>query len=202
MAFEYAKAVLYAYPHLAALAEAVGQSAENQAMLSFRSMESTLALAEKIAAEVEMQLRALPREQIARASIEKSGGIIVVGSLGRACELANEIAPEHLELYVEDPAALLPKIRNAGAVFLGGYTPEPVGDYFAGPDHILPTSGSAKFFQVLNEDIFTRKMSVISYTKEALFADGADIIRLADSEGLGAHANAVAIRMKEREERK
>lgn len=160
------------------------------------------ALAEKIAAEVEMQLRALPREQIARASIEKSGGIIVVGSLGRACELANEIAPEHLELYVEDPAALLPKIRNAGAVFLGGYTPEPVGDYFAGPDHILPTSGSAKFFQVLNEDIFTRKMSVISYTKEALFADGADIIRLADSEGLGAHANAVAIRMKEREERK
>ena len=160
------------------------------------------ALAEKIAAEVEMQLRALPREQIARASIEKSGGIIVVGSLGRACELANEIAPEHLELYVEDPAALLPKIRNAGAVFLGGYTPEPVGDYFAGPDHILPTSGSAKFFQVLNEDIFTRKMSVISYTREALFADGADIIRLADSEGLGAHANAVAIRMKEREERK
>ena len=153
------------------------------------------ALAEKIAAAVEEQLARLPREPIARKSIGTSGGIIVVNSLDRACALANEIAPEHLELYVKDPDALLPYIRNAGAVFLGGYTPEPVGDYFAGPDHILPTSGSAKFFQVLNEDIFTRKMSVISYTKDALLADGADIIRLAESEGLTAHANAVAIRM-------
>ena len=89
-------------------------------------------------------------------------------------------------------------LLGAGAVFLGAWTPEPVGDYFAGPDHILPTSGSARFFQVLNEDVFTRKMSVISYTKEALEADGADIIRLAKSEQLTAHANAVAIRMKER----
>ena len=109
------------------------------------------------------------------------------------------MAPEHLELYTRDPQDLLPLVRNAGAVFLGGYTPEPVGDYFAGPDHILPTSGSAKFFQVLNEDVFTRKMSVISYTKEALFEDGADIVRLAQSEQLGAHANAVALRLKEKQ---
>ena len=84
---------------------------------------------------------------------------------------------------------------------MGGYTPEPVGDYFAGPDHILPTSGSARFFQVLNEDVFTRKMSVISYTQEALKEDGADIIRLAKSEGLDAHANAVAVRLADMEER-
>ena len=149
----------------------------------------------RVQAEVEEQLAKLPRREIAEESLGRSGGIILVRGLDEACELANEIAPEHLELYVKDPDALLPSIRNAGAVFLGGYTPEPVGDYFAGPDHILPTSGSAKFFQVLNEDIFTRKMSVISYTKDALLTDGADIVRLAESEGLTAHANAVAIRM-------
>ena len=154
-------------------------------------------LARAVAAEVEAQLKKLPREAIARRSVEEQGGIIVAGSADEVCAIANQVAPEHLELYVSDPAALLPKIRNAGAVFMGGYTPEPVGDYFAGPDHILPTSGSARFFQVLNEDTFTRKMSVISYTKEALFADGADIVRLARSEELDAHANAVAIRMEE-----
>lgn len=159
-------------------------------------------LAGKIAAEVETQLKKLPRERIARSSVENGGGIIVADTPEQACDIANAIAPEHLELYVADPAALLPLIRNAGAVFMGGYTPEPVGDYFAGPDHILPTSGSAKFFQVLNEDVFTRKMSVISYTREALRADGADIIRLAKSEGLDAHANAVAIRLKDMEENK
>ncbi len=169
--------------------------AEHDALARAIVVTTSSQLAERVAAEVEAQLKALPRENIARASVEGGGGIIVVDTLDAACALANEIAPEHLELYVKDPAALLPKIRNAGAVFMGGYTPEPVGDYFAGPDHILPTSGSARFFQVLNEDVFTRKMSVISYTKEALFADGADIIRLAESEGLHAHANAVALRL-------
>lgn len=155
------------------------------------------AFAEEVAREAEAQVKRLARADIAQASLDAGGGIIVVSSLDRACEIANEIAPEHLELYVPAPERLLPKIRNAGAVFMGAYSPEPVGDYFAGPDHILPTSGSAKFFQVLNEDVFTRKMSVISYTREALFADGADIIRLAESEGLGAHANAVALRLRE-----
>ena len=120
----------------------------------------------------------------------------MVDTLDEAVELVNTVAPEHLELYTSDSDALLPKVKHAGAVFMGGWTPEPVGDYFAGPDHILPTSGSAKFFQVLNEDVFTRKMSVIRYTKEALKEDGADIVRLAESEQLGAHANAVAIRLK------
>ena len=156
-------------------------------------------LAEKVSAQVRQQLAELPRAEVARRSLEAGGGIIVVKTLEEACDLVNTVAPEHLELYTRDPQDLLPLVRNAGAVFLGGYTPEPVGDYFAGPDHILPTSGSAKFFQVLNEDVFTRKMSVISYTKEALFEDGADIVRLAQSEQLGAHANAVALRLKEKQ---
>ena len=155
------------------------------------------ALAKKVALEAEAQLARLPRREIAEKSLSSSGGIIVVDTLDEAVSIVNEVAPEHLELYTAHPGELLKKVKNAGAVFLGGYTPEPVGDYFAGPDHILPTSGSAKIFQVLNEDVFTRKMSVISYTKEALHEDGADIVRLAESEQLGAHANAVAIRLKE-----
>ena len=155
-------------------------------------------LAEKVSAQVRAQIALLERREIAQRSLDGGGGIVVVKSLEEACELVNRVSPEHLELYTRDAQELLPLVKSAGAVFLGGWTPEPVGDYFAGPDHILPTSGSARFFQVLNEDVFTRKMSVISYTKEALEADGADIIRLAQSEQLTAHANAVAIRMKER----
>ena len=155
-------------------------------------------LAEKVSAQVRAQIALLERREIAQRSLDGGGGIVVVKSLEEACELVNRVSPEHLELYTRDAQELLPLVKSAGAVFLGAWTPEPVGDYFAGPDHILPTSGSARFFQVLNEDVFTRKMSVISYTKEALEADGADIIRLAKSEQLTAHANAVAIRMKER----
>ena len=136
----------------------------------------------------------LPRRESARRSLEQNGGIVVVKDMEEAAELANEIAPEHLELYTKNPEELLPKIATAGAVFLGGYTPEPVGDYFAGPDHILPTGGSAKFFSVLNEDVFTRKMSVISYTKQALAEDADDIVALARSEQLEAHARAVLAR--------
>lgn len=155
------------------------------------------ALAEQVQAEVERQIEALARKEVVRRSIDMSGGIVVVKDLAEACALADTVAPEHLELCTKDPEALLPLIHNAGAVFLGYYTPEPVGDYFAGPDHILPTSGSAKFFQVLNEDVFTRKMSVVCYDKKALFEDGQDIVRLARSEQLDAHANAVAIRLEE-----
>lgn len=151
--------------------------------------------AEKIQAEVEKQLAALSRREIAAHSIEHSGGIVVLDSLDEGVALANEVAPEHMEIYAENAEELLKKVKNAGAVFLGGYTPEPVGDYFAGPDHILPTGGSAKFFQVLNQDIFLRKMSVIRYEKRALETDGAHIIRLAENEGLTAHANAVKIRL-------
>ena len=118
-------------------------------------------LAERISERVDARLAVLPRREIAERSLLSSGGIILTDTLDEAAEISNKIAPEHLELYVKDPDALLPKIRNAGAVFMGAYTPEPVGDYFAGPDHILPTGGSARFFEVLNEDVFTRKMSVI-----------------------------------------
>ncbi len=155
-------------------------------------------LAEKISERVLIRLKELPRREIAEKSLDFGGGIVLVEDLEKACEISNRIAPEHLELYVAEPEEWLNKIENAGAVFLGGYTPEPVGDYFAGPDHILPTGGSAKFFGVLNEDVFTRKMSVISYTKEALLKDGADIVRLAESEGLAAHARAVLARTEEK----
>ncbi len=152
-------------------------------------------LAEQISACVERRLSELPRKEIATESLKNNGGIVVVKDMAEACALANEIAPEHLELYVADAEGLLPLIQTAGAVFMGGYTPEPVGDYFAGPDHILPTGGSAKFFHVLNEDVFTRKMSVLSYSKEAIKADGAHIVRLAESEELAAHARAVLARL-------
>ena len=155
-------------------------------------------LAEEIVSRVEARLSDLPRREIAEKSLNAGGGIILVKDMEEGCALANEIAPEHLELYTENPEELLPLIRTAGAVFLGGFTPEPVGDYFAGPDHILPTGGSAKFFSVLNEDAFTRKMSVIRYDEAALNEDGADIVRLARSESLEAHARAVLSRTEEK----
>lgn len=153
-------------------------------------------MARKIRAEVERQLNDLTRREIAEYSVEYSGGIIIVKDMEQAIELANRVAPEHMEIYTKNSEELLPKVRCAGAVFVGGYTPEPVGDYFAGPDHILPTGGTARFFQVLNQDIFLRKMSVIRYDEQALRADGEHIVRLAESEGLTAHANAVKIRLK------
>ena len=153
--------------------------------------------AEKVQAETEKQLEALARKDIASYSVESSGGVILVKDMDEACELANRIAPEHLELATEEPEKLLPKIRNAGAVFMGRWTSEPVGDYFAGPDHTLPTGGTARFFEVLNQDIFLRKMSVIKYSEKAIGKDAEDIMRLAEAEGLSAHANAVRVRIKE-----
>ena len=156
------------------------------------------AFAERVCARVEARLADLPRREIAAASLEQGGGVILVKDMEEAADLANAIAPEHLELATENCEELLKKIRSAGAVFLGGYTPEPVGDYFAGPDHVLPTGGSARFFEVLNQDIFLRKMSVIRYTPEALAEDGADIVRLAESEQLIAHSNAIRARKNEK----
>ena len=156
------------------------------------------AFAERLCEEVERQIEFLPRKDIARASLENGGGVILVEDMRAACELANEIAPEHLEIATENADELLESIDCAGAVFLGSCTPEPVGDYFAGPDHILPTGGTAKFFQVLNQDLFLRKMSVIKFDERAIREDGADIVRLAESEGLSAHANAVRVRLEEK----
>ncbi len=151
--------------------------------------------AQKLQSEIERQVKLLSRREIAEISLQNAGGIVVFDSLDEAIDLANEVAPEHMEIYTENCDELLKKVRNAGAVFLGGNTPEPVGDYFAGPDHILPTGGSAKFFEVLNQDIFLRKMSVIKYSEKAILTDGEHIVRLAENEGLTAHANAVKVRI-------
>ena len=152
-------------------------------------------LAEKVAEEVQSQLEKLPRREIASSSIELNGLIIVAKDMEEAVKFANISAPEHLELLVNEPFTVLPKIKNAGAVFLGHYSPEPLGDYLAGPNHVLPTGGTAKFYSVLNVDTFLRKMSLISYTKPALLDAAEDIKRLANAEGLEAHANAIQKRM-------
>jgi len=140
-------------------------------------------------------LAELPRRHIAEESLAAFGGLIVVPDLDTAVSLANQIAPEHLELLVAEPVKLLDKIQNAGAVFLGHNSPEPVGDYFAGPNHVLPTAGTARFASGLSVDHFIKTTSVISYSSEALQRDAADIMRLAELEGLQAHARSVRVRL-------
>ena len=152
------------------------------------------ALAEKVAAEVPRQLAQLPRKEIAQASIERNGLIVVAEDLMQAMRFANVSAPEHMELLTREPFQLLPYVRHAGAVFLGAYSPEPLGDYFAGPDHILPTGGTARFYSCLNVETFMKRTSIISYTQPALNAVSDDIIRLAETEGLQAHAQAIRYR--------
>lgn len=151
-------------------------------------------LAEKIFAEVKTQLEKLPRKEIAEESIKNNGLILVAKNLDEAVEFVNLSAPEHLELLTESPLNLLPKIKNAGAIFLGKYSPEPLGDYFAGPNHVLPTGGTAKFYSVLNVETFLKRTSLIAYTKKDLLSSAEDIIRLAQAEGLDAHAAAIKIR--------
>ena len=148
-------------------------------------------LAEKIAAQVDIQLEKLPRREIAAASIERNGLIVVAKNLNEAVDFANFSAPEHLELLTNNPFELLPKIKNAGAIFLGEYSPEPLGDYLAGPNHVLPTGGTAKFYSVLNVETFLKRTSLISYTRADLLDAADDIIRLAEAEGLKAHAQAI-----------
>lgn len=148
-------------------------------------------LADKIAAQVEEQIAKLPRREIALASIERNGLIVVAKDLNEAAYFANYSAPEHLELLTQESFALLPKIRNAGAIFLGAYSPEPLGDYLAGPNHVLPTGGTAKFYSVLNVDTFLKRTSLISYTQNDLLCAADDVIRLAEAEGLQAHAAAI-----------
>ena len=153
-------------------------------------------LAKSVAVEIESQLAELPRQDIARESINNNGRIIIAKSIEEAILISNEIAPEHLELAVMDPFALLSKIKNAGSIFLGHNTPEPLGDYLAGPNHTIPTSGTAKFASPLSVDDFIKKSSVIYYSKEALEKVKDKVILFAESEGLTAHANSVRKRFK------
>ncbi len=169
--------------------------AEHDEMASAILVTPSQRLAEAVAAEVERQLRELPREAIARASVDNYGAIIVVESLAEGISVVNRLAPEHLEIVTEDPMGLLGSIENAGAIFLGPYSSEPVGDYFAGPNHIIPTNGTARFSSPVDVDDFIKKSSLIYYSKEALLQDGATIIELARREGLEGHARAIEIRL-------
>jgi histidinol dehydrogenase len=151
-------------------------------------------LADAVERELERQLADLPRREIARAALERWGAVVVAPTLEEAIEVVNRSAPEHVELLVREPDRWLPRVRAAGAVFLGAHTPEPVGDYYAGPNHVLPTHGTARFASGLGVLDFMRRMTWVAYTPEALERHRADIVALAEAEGLAAHARAVTIR--------
>ncbi|HOQ36539.1 MAG TPA: histidinol dehydrogenase [Acetivibrio sp.] len=168
--------------------------AEHDVLASSILVTTSERVVKEVEKELEIQLEALDRKEIARKSIEDYGAIVIVESINDAAEVVNRIAPEHLELCIEEPFGALGSIRNAGAIFLGSYSSEPLGDYFAGPNHVLPTSGTARFFSPLNLSDFMKKSSIISYSKEALRKVKDDVILFAESEGLGAHANAIRVR--------
>ena len=168
--------------------------AEHDVLASAVLVTDSPDLAKAVQAELEAQLAQLPRQEVARKSIDDNGRIIVTDSLEKAAEAANLIAPEHLELCVDDPFALLPRIKNAGSIFLGRNAPEALGDYFAGPNHTLPTSGTARFSSPLSVDDFVKKSSFLYYDQEALTAVAPRIADFARREGLEAHARSVTIR--------
>jgi len=171
--------------------------AEHDEMASAVLVTDDEALARAVEAELADQVAKLSRRAIAEKSLKDFGAIIIVRSLKEAADIANRIAPEHLELAVHRPFEILPLIKNAGAIFMGHYTPEAVGDYAAGPNHVLPTGGTARFFSPLSTDDFVKKSSLLSYTKEALAEIAPTVLRLAKMEGLEAHARMVEIRLKD-----
>ena len=168
--------------------------AEHDRMASAVLITDSMDFAKKTAEEVEKQLSVLPREEIARASIENNGKIIVTENMETAIAIANEIAPEHLEICTDAPFDLLNRIHNAGSVFLGRSCPEALGDYFAGPNHTLPTGGTARFSSPLSVDDFIKKYSFTYYTADALNKAADDIAHFAETEGLSAHARSVTVR--------
>ncbi len=170
--------------------------AEHDRMASAVLVTDSAELATGVQAELEKQLSVLPREDIARTSIENNGMIVVTPDLPAAIEISNKIAPEHLEICVDNPFDYLSKIKNAGSIFLGKYCPEALGDYFAGPNHTLPTSGTARFSSPLSVDDFVKKSSFTYYTKDALAKVYEDIAAFAEEEGLSAHARSATIRFK------
>ncbi len=172
--------------------------AEHDRMASAVLVTDSEELADGVAREIESQLKTLPREEIARASIDNNGKIIIAESIEEAVDIANEIAPEHLELFVDDAFGILSSVRNAGSVFVGKNAPEALGDYFAGPNHTLPTGGTARFSSPLSVDDFIKKSSFTYYTKEALEREAGDIAVFARREGLEAHARS-ALRSPEEE---
>ena len=168
--------------------------AEHDELASAILITTSRELAEKVSVEVENFTKELSREQIIRSSLDNYGNIFVAETMDEAITAANEIASEHLEILTANPFETMTKIKNAGAIFLGEYSSEPLGDYFAGPNHILPTNGTAKFFSPLNVDDFMKKTSIISYSKDALKKVHKDIELFAKEEGLTAHANSIKVR--------
>ena len=171
--------------------------AEHDRLASAILITTSEKLAEETKKELERQSATLSRREIITESLANFGGIIVCDEMEQAVELANQVAPEHLEVAVQDPFTYLGKLDNAGSVFLGHYAPEPLGDYYAGPNHVLPTSGTARFFSPLSVDAFVKKSSYIYYTSEVLQQAKEDIICLAEKEGLTAHANSIRVRFEE-----
>ncbi|ADL68122.1 histidinol dehydrogenase [Thermoanaerobacterium thermosaccharolyticum DSM 571] len=170
--------------------------AEHDAMASAVLITTSKSIAEKVAEEVSRQTLYLERKDIINKSLEDYGAIIIVNNLEDALNIANEIAPEHLELDIKNPFEMIGMVKNAGAIFLGENSPEPLGDYIAGPNHVLPTSGTSRFFSPLSVDDFIKKMSILYYDENSLKNVSDDIVRLAEAEGLTAHANSIKVRFK------
>ena len=168
--------------------------AEHDELASAILITTSMELAEKVSVEVEHFTKELSREEIIRKSLDNYGYILVAENMEQAIDAANEIASEHLEILTANPFETMTKIKNAGAIFLGDYSSEPLGDYFAGPNHVLPTNGTAKFFSPLSVDDFIKKSSIIYYSREALEPVYKDIVDFAKSEQLTAHANSISVR--------
>lgn len=176
------------------LAADLMSQAEHDKMASAILLTTSMDIAKSTAHEIEKQIKTLERQNIIEESLENYGEIIVCEDLEQALRFANELAPEHLELCISEPLKYIGKVDNAGSVFLGNFSPEPLGDYYAGPNHVLPTSGTARFFSPLSVDSFIKKSSFIYYTPAELRAAKDDIIKLAETEGLTAHANSIKVR--------
>lgn len=171
--------------------------AEHDELASAILVTTSPKLAEQVSVLVHEMAASLSRREIIEKSLENYGYILVAASMEEAIDVANEIASEHLEIMAKDAFSLMPKIRNAGAIFIGEYSSEPLGDYFAGPNHVLPTNGTAKFFSPLSVDDFIKKSSIISYTRNDLEAVWPQVVRFAGQEGLTAHANSIQVRFEE-----
>jgi histidinol dehydrogenase len=171
--------------------------AEHDELASSILVTDSNELAKAVKEQLEEQLSRLERKDIIKKSLANFGAIIICEDMEKAVEIANIVAPEHLELHTEDPWQLIPKIKNAGAIFLGESSPEPLGDYMAGPSHVLPTSGTARFFSPLSVESFLKKTSIIKFTRTGLRELAEDIMRLAESEGFTAHMNSIGIRFEQ-----
>ena len=184
-----------ANPHYVA-ADLLSQ-AEHDEMASAILVTTSRDFADKVSEEIEGYLKTLSRSEIIRKSLDNYGYALIAETMDEAIETANEIASEHLEIVTANPFEVMMKIRNAGAIFIGEYSSEPLGDYFAGPNHVLPTNGTAKFFSPLGVDDFIKRSSIIYYSREALKDIHKDIIQFAEAEKLTAHANSIRVRFEE-----